>query len=106
MAWVQVRDLGAISVCEIPFRCRRDCAEIAYLHPGHLEKLQSSGGHRECRGDIHNARDGWVATISAKMAACGAWEFQARFGARSHEGAKRAVYLLYWPVLITAFGYR
>ena len=77
MAWVRVRDLGAISRCEIPFRCRRDRAEIAYLNPGHPEALQAGGGRRAFPGDIHNARDCWVATISARMAASGAREFQA-----------------------------
>ena len=73
MTWAQVRDLGAISRCEIPFGCRRDCAEIAHLHPGHLEALKCGGGCRACRRGIQNARDGWVATISARMAAFAAW---------------------------------
>ena len=79
MLWVQVRNLCAISRCEIPFRCRRDRAEIAYLDPSHPEALQAGGGRRALPGDIHNARDGWVATISARIAAFAAWDFQARF---------------------------
>ena len=86
MAWVQVRDLGAISPASKVNLAPRDRAQIAYLGPSHLKALQASGGRKARFGDVQNARDGWVATISARMALFGVWEFQARFGARSREG--------------------
>ena len=79
-------DLGAISPASKANLPPRDCAEIAYLHPGHPKALQGGGGRKAIHGDIQNARDGWVATISARMALFGVWEFQARFGARLREG--------------------
>ena len=95
MTWVQVCDLGAISTdsrCEIHFyfRCRRDCAEIAYLHPGHLEALQAGGGRRAPHGDIRNARDRWVATISARMAVFTARGLHGSLGALARTSSKRA----------------
>ena len=51
-----MRDLDTISRCEIPFRCRRDCAEIAQPNPGHLEALPSDGARRAYRGGIGNGR--------------------------------------------------
>ena len=61
MAWVQVRDLGAISLASKGNLASRDCAEIAHMHPGHLEALLSVRGRRAWTGDIHNARDGYEA---------------------------------------------
>ena len=37
VAWGQVRNLGAISPASEGNLAPRDCAEIAHLHPGHLE---------------------------------------------------------------------
>ena len=71
MAWVQVRDLVAISRCEIPFRCRRDCAEIAHLHPGHLEAFPSGGARVAYHGNIRNGRDQPDSLRWSRMALCG-----------------------------------
>ena len=76
------RNLACTSKGNLP---PRDRAEIAYLHPGHPEalhlcKLQCGGGRRASPGDIQNARDGWVATISARMAAFAAWGLHGLLG--------------------------
>ena len=59
MTWVQVCDLGAISPASKGNLAPRDRAEIAYLHPEHLEALQSGGGRKAHIGDSHNARNGY-----------------------------------------------
>ena len=73
MTWVQVRDLGEISRCEIIFRCRRDCVEIAHLHPGHLEALPSGGGRRPRTRGIHNGRVCSDSTKWSSTVVLGAW---------------------------------
>ena len=78
---------------QIPFKTAFiDAGEIApRLRTCYSDTLEAPTSGSACRGrpgDVHSARDGWVATISARMAAFSTREFQARFGARcrSREG--------------------
>ena len=80
-------DIGKIGIflllnetAQIHFGCRPDCAEIAHRHPGHLEAFQAGGGCTARSGGIQNARDGRVASISARMAAFAAWGPHAPLG--------------------------
>ena len=75
--------LGAISRCEIPFRCRRDCAEIAHLHPGHLEALPSGGARRSCRGGIGNGRVRSDSTKWPSTVVVDAWVFEGNMSTRA-----------------------
>ena len=73
MAWTLVRDLGAISRCEIPFGCTRDCAEIVHLVRGHREALPPHGACRACNGDIRNGRVCSDSTKWPSTVVIGAW---------------------------------
>ena len=86
-AWVSKGSIG----CRFPLKTAFiDAGEIApRLRTCYSDTLEAPTSGSACRGrpgDVHSARDGWVATISARMAAFSTREFQARFGARSREG--------------------
>ena len=90
MAWVRVRDLGAISPASKGNLPPRDCAEIAHPHPSHLEALPSNGACRECHGDIGNGRVRSDSTKWPSTVVIGAWVHLAleRFGARAQVAVK------------------
>ena len=73
MAWTQVHDLGAISPASKGNLAPRDCAEIAHLHPGHLEALPSDGGRRARTGGIQNGRVCSDSTKWSSTVVLGAW---------------------------------
>ena len=72
MAWVRVRDLGAISSASKGNLAPRDCIYVADPLPGRPVVRESGGARRACHGEIRNGRDQPHSLMWSRLALCGA----------------------------------